>query len=506
MFDLQGDGNSQPTFNPQAAGNSTSLPALQPAQSFNSQPSLADHANTFFQMGLQAPMGSPERYQHIATGAALSQLHQQTQGENPQLQPDGFIVTDPTSGQDYKFPTSQAAQKAKEWLLNSQTAQSTGGFTTNLKDVGIGLLKGTNQVIGGVQGLAQDIGAGNGIQDHSQDPNNLGYGMESSNAAQSVGIFGAKALPFIAAGAATGGTADALGLTGLSGEAATGAALQGATGFATTQGNLESRSEAGALGAAGGAAAPYLSLAGDGLSSTISDAFSGNGDKEAVQTAFDTINQSNNTYKGIGQKLVSGVQQMTDENPNLVMKLTGQGNLLNRLSEVPGIGIDTLGKGGLTPADVQAISAKLNLIANNSNDKIASEIFALKNDLREAAKASFNDQSPGAGDQFESLFKTASTEYEQMKTVDDIFKPNANPSAKDANALINYLKNMSSSERLALNKTISDYYAATGIDLTNPVKVMSRVSVLKNPLVKKAGGLLLKTLGIGAGADLIKHL
>lgn len=234
---------------------------------------------------------------------------------------------------------------------------------------------------------------------------------------------------------------------------------------------------------------------------------SGLGYTKAINAATDSFQQATKYRNQIGQDLIKGAEKLSMQNPEAIASLQGNGDLLQKLSEVPGIKIDTLAQGGLNPADVQEVSSQINKIAASSSEKTAGQLYALNNEFRTWAQKALNDSSPGTGDALEGLYDTAQSKYEGMKAMDDVFEPNANPSAKDKTNLINYVKEQWSTPagRIALKQNIQEFAKTSGIDLSDNVKAMSYINSLP-PKMKAFGSLLKWGLGIAGLHELNQHL
>ncbi len=475
-------------------------------------PTLNDHANTLIQMGLQQPMGTPDRYQMIGTGLKLAQLHNQNQQNIVQQNPaDGYMVQ-ARNGNTYAFPTSDAAAqfKAQYGVQQDQpTNQGTGGILGGI----VGAVKGIGQEFNAatnplISTLSNALGANPDVTAQTEAERNQQFepqgtaeqiGAGASKLATAVGV--GELAPMLAPeiGAATG-----LGAYG-SNIAAQGA-LQGGLGFATTNGSLGQRTEQGllqgALGAAGEAIVPPAISA---LKSAVSSTFGTAGEKAAVNAAYDTIDQATKYYQGIGERMVNTIDSLPQ---NVTASMSGQGELLQRLSEVPNLNVD-FNPNAVTASDVRNISSQLNFIAQNSTEKAAPAIEGLNREFRSWATQALDAANPElkVGTQLTDAYAQAAKEYQGMKSVSDFFSPNKTPTAQDAEGLLSYVRKQMASPtgKLAMQKAIQDWASTTGIDLTNNVKTMAYVNTLK-PAAKTAFLGLLKYIGVPAlGIEAYKH-
>jgi hypothetical protein len=459
------------------------------------QPTLGDHANTMMQTAMQQPVGSPARQQMMLAGLQLGQAHAQNLP-----QPDSFGVDAP-DGNTYHFKTQDAAAQFKQSFTDPQQIGG-GGVMNNLGDFAQGAVGGAIKATSGLQQILQQIPTGQGTPTQTLgDITNV-----PQNAAGMTGEIAGGAVPYVAAGMATGGLADAAGL-GLAGQAALGATTMGTQAALSTEGGVGTRLEAGALGAGAGAAAPYVVDAVGSLKSAVKNFISGSSgsDTAAVKAAYDTIDQATTYYKGIGQRMVNTINALPDD---VTISMQGQGEMLQRISEVPNINAD-FNPNAMTASDVQSISSKLNQIAQASSEKAAPDIEGLNRDFREWATKALNDADPEqkVGTQLNDAYSQAAKEYENMKQVKDFFKPNANPTSKQITALLKYVQKQMADPQgaIAMKSAIADWAEASGIDLTDNVKAMSYVNSF--PKIKQlAIKALFDSVGLGTIFEIGKHL
>jgi hypothetical protein len=458
-------------------------------------PSLGDHANTMMQAGMQQPVGSPARQQMLLTGLQLGQAHAQNQP-----QPDVFGVVAP-DGQTYNFKTQDAAAEFKQSFTNPQQVGG-GGVIQNLEDFGQGAVGGAIKATSGFQQiLNKTVGH---ITGSSNDPTLGDITNVPQNAAGMTGEVTGAAVPYVAAGMATGGVADA---AGLGTQAALGATTMGTQAALGTEGGAGTRLEAGALGAAAGGAAPYVADAVGSLKSAVGNLFSGSGgsDTAAVNAAYDTIDQATQYYKGIGQRMVNTINNLPSD---VSISMQGQGELLGRLSEVNGLNI-TFDPNNMTASDIQNVSTQLNQIAQASSEKAAPEIEGLNREFRSWATDALDNADPEqkVGTQLNDAYAQAAKEYQGMKQVSDFFKPNANPTSKQATALLKYVQKQMADPQgaIAMKQAVQDWAEASGVDLTDNVKAMSYVNKLpklKAVLIEK----MFEAVGLGTVFEIGKHL
>jgi hypothetical protein len=404
-------------------------------------PSLTDHANNLMGMAQKMPPGDPNRQQLILNSLQMADTHAQSQPP-----PDGLILDAP-DGHSYRFNDQASYQKAQEWVQQQQQNMTGGGVVNN--------------VLGGVKNLVKPVAnIGNQIMDVPGAGANLATGEATPEQAMQQ-IQTPHTVPFLGE---------------LSGVDVQHPFAQG----------YQEGTAAGTLATLPGAASAAVDLGGSGIDAlTSAIGFANKGDEAAINTAFDTINQATAKYTNIGKTLQSDIEGVTVANPEATISMQGQGELLQRISEVPH-GNFNFDPNNITPTDVQKVSTELQRLANSSSEKVAGDITGLKDDFRSWAQKTFSQEHPEVAQQIEDSFAKASQSYKNMETVSDIFPNIKNPSAKDATALLDYIQKQSADPQgqLAMQKTIQDYFKSEGIDLSSNVKAMSYINKL--PGYKKA--------------------
>src|SRR3990167_736850 len=396
--------------------------------------------------------------------------------------------------------TRQAATSTTTFSTSNTTPDKPKGpiqGTGNaLKNFGVGVLKGTHQWMNNIArpisnviskvtgGTEESIATANEMTDAPFVPQNTG---------EEVGAAVGHTLPYIGAGLATAGATTAAGFGTLS-AAGTQGLVQGGLAFGATEGSFDERLN---TGLTVGATAAVLDIA-------IPFTFKQFGtSKKAVNTAFETINKANQHYAKIGNELVERAKTLTNSNPKATIPFIQNFKLAQQLDEV-GIDVTEYVTKGLTPADVQVLSSRINQAAAMASEKQATQLLGLNRAFRDWARVSFNKTSQGVGDALEKLYSNAQLQYEAMKTVDDIFRPVKSPSASDAQKLLHKVKELTGTGvgREALKKTVAEYKAVSGIDLTNPIKAMKHYHNL-TPALKKAAAWLIPAV---FGYEIAKYL
>lgn len=455
----------------------------QPVQNSTTQlPSLADHANSLIQAGFKQPIGSPERQQMMSTGLQLSQAHSQAQ---PPL--DGYIVTDPTSGQDFKFPTAEAAQAAKQWLLQSKQNTSGGGVVNNIKDAALGVdagfIKGTSGAQQLMNGAANALGIGSpGTQQ------TLGDEVQApDNAAGHAGEIAGEAAPYIGVGIATDGAGD----IPLASQAGLGAATEGVTGFLGTEGNLGQRTLAGGVAAAGGAAAPYVKAAISPVIQKIAPLLSRPLAGEAgapVDELLQGIKTVNDFKAAAGQEFANAASSMSESGAKIQLdakQLQQLSYLADKYDFTVPEGIDN----GMTPKQMQELNTTLNdsLIRNKPG------VSNLYTDLRTSTTGQLNQFSPGLGDEFDNLYSSFKQQTDGVKALRDVF-PTGNKQPLTGSQLTDAIKTIQNQDPAILAHNLDVFKQISGIDLTDPTTAIQAADKVQNPVMRQAAKSLAKYL------------
>lgn len=496
----------------------------------------SDQAKTLLQAAQQQGIDPASALKSLTDNGHIVQGFNDSQYNNDQ------IAQQTPFGQNLAGENQPAAAPDNQALDYGDDKGFMGDFTAPLRGAAKGLLgfgAGVAKVAGKVFGSQRLQDAADNLSQNQLQNTDTGFEGALQTGGQVIG----GALPYVAAGALTGGAADALGgaaatgaeslgagstlsgLANVAGQGVVGAATQGATAYLGSGGNKQ----AAELGAVGGAVAPALSEY--VLSPAIKSlsGLGGNGGAEAtVNSAKDIINKASTVPDSIGRDLSSEAKGITDSNSDLKLNTNGardpqtgayikpdlDASTVQQLGDY--IPANTMNKisdqGYMTPSDVQNISSYLNKNYYGNTDAAL-----LNQNLRSTAQQVFDgiqpgdDVTPGAGTQLENSYAKASDRFESYKTFAKTLGLNSNPSEADAESLISKIKTLSGSPegKVILKQTLGDFAETEGLDFTDQAKTISYVNKLK-PASKAILKALLKGgvhIGEGlVGFDVAKHL
>lgn len=141
-------------------------------------------------------------------------------------------------------------------------------------------------------------------------------------------------------------------------------------------------------------------------------------------------------------------------------------------------------------------------------------VESVYDDLRQSVRTSLNDAHPGLGTVYDQMYHTASTGYQAIDSLDNIF--NAKGKTLDSTNINGYISTIQNqlndpAQKPVLQQILNTFKTSTGVDLSSETNAVAAAGNIKDPLAKRAAkgliGIIAKDGGwIATGIGLAKHL
>jgi len=190
---------------------------------------------------------------------------------------------------------------------------------------------------------------------------------------------------------------------------------------------------------------------------------------------------------------------------------------MNTASTVSAAGQDVTAEIGEKIASVDldiSQAQKLGSAFNQGNAYQKSYVQSVAQDLRQRIINQLNDSHAGLGTVFGQMYETASTGYQALDSIDNIF--NTKGEAVNSTDIKGYIKTLQDqindpTQKPILQQILSKVKTSTGLDLSSKTNAVASAAKIKDPILRRAAkatiNLLAKNVGwIGAAVGLHEHL